>query len=51
MNDEKMQDNLEQFEHLTLEEFSKKFNAALGLPEMQFDYENETVWGLVESYQ
>ena len=48
MNGAKRTDHLALFAPLTLVDFCTKFNAALGLPEMQFDYENETEWGLVE---
>jgi hypothetical protein len=47
-DDIKRQEHLALRSLLSLKEFCKKFTVALDLPEMDFDFENETEWGNVE---
>ena len=41
-------EHLALFANIELKEFCKRFISVLGLPQMKFDYENETEWGDVE---
>jgi hypothetical protein len=44
----KRQEHLALYSPLELEDFCSIFKTTLGLPEMNFDAENETEWGLIE---
>lgn len=48
INHTKRQEHLALYSPLDLEDFCSKFKNSLGLPEMHFDAENETEWGLIE---